>query len=170
MNRRKFLKSAFWGFTGIGLFSGFYAWQIEPFWLEFVKVKMPIKNLPSDLIGKTLMQISDIHIGNRFDYHFVINSFKKAKEFNPDFVVYTGDYVSSYKDEVQYHKLEETLNNVVKGKIATIGILGNFSGGSITEGGPANGFAPHPVYTDADGVEFVQLNAITLGGFNGLNS
>ena len=125
VNRRKFLKSAFWGFTGIGLFSGFYAWQIEPFWLEFVKVKMPIKNLPSDLIGKTLMQISDIHIGNRFDYHFVINSFKKAKEFNPDFVVYTGDYVSSYKDEVQYHKLEETLNNVVKGKIATIGILGN---------------------------------------------
>lgn len=52
----------------------------------------------------------------------------------------------------------------------TIGILGNFSGGSITEGGPANGVAPHPIYTDADGVEFVQLNAITLGGFNGLNN
>jgi hypothetical protein len=52
----------------------------------------------------------------------------------------------------------------------TIGILGNFSGGSITDGGPANGFAPHPIYTDADGVEFVQLNAITLGGFNGLNN
>ena len=125
MNRRKFIKRTFWGLTGIGFFSGLYAWQIEPFWLEFVKVKMPIRNLPSNLVGKTLMQISDIHIGNRFDYHFVINSFKKAKEFNPDFVVYTGDYISTHKDEVQYDKLEETLNNIVKGKMATFGILGN---------------------------------------------
>jgi hypothetical protein len=52
----------------------------------------------------------------------------------------------------------------------TVEILGNFSGGSITQGGPANGVAPHPVYTDADGVEFIQLNAITLGGFDGLNN
>lgn len=86
---------------------------------------MPIKNLPKNLVGKTLMQISDIHIGNRFDYHFVINSFKKAKEYKPDYVVYTGDYVSTYKDIVQYDKLDETLTNIVKGEIATIGILGN---------------------------------------------
>jgi predicted MPP superfamily phosphohydrolase len=125
MNRRKFIKNTFGGLTGIGLLSGLYAWQFEPFWLEFVKVKMPIKNLPNDLVGKTLMQISDIHIGNRFDYRFIINSLNKAKEFSPDYVVYTGDYVSTYKDEVQYDKLDKTLNNLVKGKIATIGILGN---------------------------------------------
>jgi predicted MPP superfamily phosphohydrolase len=125
MNRRKFIKNTFGGLTGIGLLSGLYAWQFEPFWLEFVKVKMPIKNLPNDLAGKTLMQISDIHIGNRFDYRFIINSFNKAKEFSPDYVVYTGDYVSTYKDEVQYDKLDKTLTNLVKGKIATIGILGN---------------------------------------------
>lgn len=125
MNRRKFIKNTFRGLTGIGLLSGLYAWQFEPFWLEFVKVKMPIKNLPNDLVGKTLMQISDIHIGNRFDYRFIINSFNKAKEFSPDYVVYTGDYVSTYKDEVQYVKLDKTLTNLVKGKIATIGILGN---------------------------------------------
>ncbi len=125
MNRRKFIKRTAWGLTGIGLFSGIYAWQIEPFWLEFVNVKMPVKHLPNELAGKTLMQISDIHIGQRFDYHHVINSFKKAKEYNPDFVVYTGDYVSTYKDEVQYSKLEEVLSSAVLGKMGTIGILGN---------------------------------------------
>ena len=52
----------------------------------------------------------------------------------------------------------------------TVEILGNFSGGSITEGGPANGVAPHPIFTDAYGVPFAQLNAITLGGVNGLNN
>lgn len=125
MNRRKFIRKTFLGLTGVSILGGLYTWQIEPFWLEFVKVKMPIKNLPNDLVGKTLMQISDIHIGNRFDFHFVIDSFKKAKEFNPDFVVYTGDYVSADKDEVQFDKLQETLNYIVKGKLLTIGILGN---------------------------------------------
>lgn len=125
MKRRKFIKNSFWGLTGLGLVSGLYAWQIEPFWLEFVKIKMPIKNLPEQLIGKTLMQISDIHIGNSFDHQFIIESFKKAKEFNPDYVVYTGDYVLIDKDQILYEKLDETLTNIVKGKIATIGILGN---------------------------------------------
>ena len=52
----------------------------------------------------------------------------------------------------------------------TVEILGNFSGGSINEGGPANGVAPHPIFTDAYGVPYAQLNAITLGGVNGLNN
>lgn len=125
MNRRKFVQETLWGVTGIGVLSGLYTWQVEPFWLEFVRVKMPVKNLPQHLVGKTLMQISDIHIGNRFDYRFVIDALKKAKEYNPDFVVYTGDYVSTHKDQVLYDKLEETINSFVKGKLGTIGILGN---------------------------------------------
>lgn len=109
---------------GIGVLSGLYAWQIEPFWLEFVKKKMPFSNLPNNLIGKTLMQISDIHVGNRFDYHYIIESFKKAQTFEPDFVVYTGDYVS-YENERQFEQLEEVLKHTVKGRLGTIGILGN---------------------------------------------
>ena len=124
MKRNTFIKGVL-GVTGIGLLGGFYSWQIEPFWIEFVKLKMPIKNLPQELVGKTLMQISDIHVGKRFDYHYIIESFKKAAEFKPDFVVYTGDYVSTYKDEVQYKELEEVLNSCVKGKLGTVGILGN---------------------------------------------
>lgn len=78
----------------IGAFPVFYSWQIEPFWLEFVYKKMPIKNLPKHLEGKTLMQISDLHVGNRFDWNFLIESFEKAHKLNPDFVVYTGDFVN----------------------------------------------------------------------------
>lgn len=124
MNRRKFIKRTFWGTVGVGFLTGLYSWQIEPFWLEFVKRKMPIANLPDDLIGKRLMQISDIHIGNRFDYNYIIDSFKKAQKFNPDFVVYTGDYVS-YENEKQFEQLDEVLKYTVKGKIGTVGILGN---------------------------------------------
>ncbi len=120
MKRRIFIKRA----LSAGLITGVYAWQIEPFWLEFVHQKMPIKNLPDALIGKKLMQISDMHIGDRFDYNFISESFKKAQAFNPDFVVYTGDFVS-YKSEKQFDQLREVFQNVVLGKLGTVGILGN---------------------------------------------
>ncbi|TXD49075.1 metallophosphoesterase [Polaribacter sp. IC073] len=124
MERRKFIKNTVLGATGIGLTTGLYSWQIEPFWLEFVKINMPIKNLPNNLIGKTVLQISDIHVGNRFNYQYIIDSFEKAKLLNPDFVVYTGDFVS-YENEEQFEQLKKVMKFAVKGKLGTAGVLGN---------------------------------------------
>ncbi|MBV7440972.1 metallophosphoesterase [Weeksellaceae bacterium TAE3-ERU29] len=124
MNRRKFIKNSILGTLGLGIITGLYTWKVEPFWLEFVRKKMPIKNLPNHLIYKTLIQISDIHVGNRFDYQFIIDSFEKAKVFNPDFVVYTGDYVS-YENEQQFKQLSKVLTHAVKGKLGTFAVLGN---------------------------------------------
>ena len=70
------------------------------------------------------MQISDIHVGNRFNYNYIINSFKKAKSYNPDFVVYTGDFVS-YENEEQFLQLQEVCKHIVLGKYGTVGVLGN---------------------------------------------
>ncbi|WP_334055628.1 metallophosphoesterase [Polaribacter sp. P097] len=124
MNRKTFLKKSLYSAVGLGLATGLYSWQIEPFWLEFVKHKMPIRNLPNNLVGKTLMQISDIHVGNKFDYNYLIESFKKAKEFNPDFVMYTGDFVD-YENEEQFAQLETVLKHTVTGTLGTVGVLGN---------------------------------------------
>ena len=124
MKRRKFIKNTLWGSASIGLLTGLYTWQIEPFWLEFVKVKMPVLNLPKDLIGKTVMQISDIHVGNKFNYQYIIDSFKKAKLLKPDFVVYTGDFIS-YENEEQFEQLKKVMKFAVKGTIGTAGVLGN---------------------------------------------
>ena len=124
MKRRKFIKKTILTSIGAGLIGGLYTWQIEPFWLEFVKVKMPIKNLPKNLIGKTVMQISDVHVGNRFNYEYIIDSFKKAKLYNPDFVVYTGDFVS-YETAEQFGQLEKVFKHAVNGKLGTAGVLGN---------------------------------------------
>lgn len=123
MKRRKFIKRLS-SVIGLGLLTGFYSWKIEPFWLDFVKIKMPIKNLPEELIGKTLMQISDIHVGTRFDWSYIVESFEKASKLNPDFVVYTGDFVS-YENKQQIKDLEEVFQNPVKGKLGTLGVLGN---------------------------------------------
>jgi hypothetical protein len=46
-------------------------------------------------------------------------------------------------------------------------ILGNFSGGSADFSGA---YAPHPIFTNNEGIPIQQLNGITIGGFNGLNN
>lgn len=123
MNRKKFLKRL-GQLSLLGAFPLLYSWQIEPFWLEFVHRKMSVKNLPEELEGKTLMQISDLHVGNRFDWRFLIDSFMKAKKLNPDFVVYTGDFVNKGNStELEY--LKAVMQAAVKGKLGTFGVLGN---------------------------------------------
>lgn len=128
MNKKTFLKRLA-QLSLIGAFPMLYSWQIEPFWLEFVERKLPVKNLPYDLEGKVVMQISDLHVGDRFDWDFLIDSFQKAKKYSPDFVVYTGDFVNHGNAE-EREDLKKVLHHAVLGKLGTFGILGNHDYGT----------------------------------------
>ena len=128
MTRKHFLKRLV-QLSAVGAFPLMYSWQIEPFWVEFVERKLPIKNLPKELEGKILMQISDLHVGDRFDWNFLIESFQKAKNFNPDFVVYTGDFVNHGSSE-DLESLKKVMETSVYGKLETFGILGNHDYGA----------------------------------------
>lgn len=118
------MKRTAWGVAGMGGMTGLYSWQVEPFRLEFVRETMTLPQLPPHLDGKLLMQISDTHVGDRFDYHFIIDSFKKAQAVKPDIVVYTGDFVN-YENPSQFGQLNKVYKYAVKGKLATLGVLGN---------------------------------------------
>lgn len=131
MNRKTFLKRIF-QLSVIGAFPMLYSWQVEPFWLEFVERKLPIKNLPENLEGKRLMQVSDLHVGNRFDWKFLIDSFQKAKKYNPDFVVYTGDFVNHGTLE-EREDLKKVMQHAVYGNLGTFGVLGNHDYGKKWE-------------------------------------
>lgn len=164
VNRRTFVRNALWGLGGAGLLGGMYVWQWEPFWLEIVRLKMPIRHLPDALVGKSLMQISDIHVGKRFNHQYLIESFNKVRALNPDLVVYTGDYVSTYRDEVQYRELEETFGHLVKGRLGTLAILGNHDYGK-------NWAQPEVANRIADlltrhGVEVLRNQSSEIAGLN----
>jgi hypothetical protein len=124
MTRRFFLRSLA-GISAASAATGLYAWQIEPFWLEFVELNMPVKNLPVALTGKTLMQISDLHVGKRFDHQFLGRSLEEAKKYKPDIVVYTGDFISLHKQKVMVDELQQVIQWMVKGSLGTYAILGN---------------------------------------------
>lgn len=101
-----------------------YTWKIEPHWLEVVQRPMAVRHLPAELVGKTVMQISDLHIGARVDSHYLIDSLQQAQALAPDFVFYTGDFVS-YDSERQYEQLEQVMRYAAHGRLGTAAVLGN---------------------------------------------
>lgn len=123
ITRRRFLRTTA-ALAGLGASAGLYAWKVEPYWLEFVHQPLTITQLSTALEGKTLMQISDIHVGNRFDYQFLIDAFNQAKLYQPDIVVHTGDYVS-WESPEQLTQLREVMTHAPQGKLGTVAVLGN---------------------------------------------
>lgn len=104
---------------------GFYSWKIEPHWVKYEQVNLTINHLPEALEGKSLVQISDIHIGNYVDKDFIKGTFSKVTALNPDIVVYTGDFVRLVKDKMPLAELNEVMRIAPKGKLQTLAILGN---------------------------------------------
>ena len=120
-SRRTFLLacgSTLAGAGGVAL----YASEVEPHWLEFVTHLLPIRGLPAALAGKTLMQISDVHV-TVADDDYVIESFRRAAALAPDIVVFTGDFITWRPDAIA--KSLEIYKHFPRGRLATIGILGN---------------------------------------------
>lgn len=100
-----------------------YTALVEPFWLELVERKLPISKLPPGLKAKTLVQISDIHVGGRVSEKYLIESLDRVSELQPDIVVYTGDFISL--DEKTEAQMAKVFPHLPQGKIGTAAILGN---------------------------------------------
>lgn len=89
-SRRKFIRRAL-GATILG--TGFYSFGVEPYFLEVVRRPLPLKNLPASLAGKTLAQLSDLHVG-RTPMWFLQHAVATAVGLRPDVITITGDFMS----------------------------------------------------------------------------
>lgn len=119
LTRRRFLSTSAAAAAGVGL----YTWRIEPHWLEIVHRPLPVRGLPAVLAGRTLAQLSDIHVGRRVDDHYVIDVFQRISRLQPDIVVLTGDLVSYGAGVLT--QMENVYRHFPRGRVATVGIPGN---------------------------------------------
>lgn len=129
ITRRRLLK------LGAALFTGAagtatYAWLVEPHWIEIVQRDLPIAHLPKELEGETLVQLSDIHVGPHVADEFLKHAFQLVEAMEPGLIVVTGDYVTSPEFEEVDHGLR-VMQHLPKGRLATIGILGNHDYGNL---------------------------------------
>jgi predicted MPP superfamily phosphohydrolase len=122
LSRRHLLRaSAAAAASGLGL--GVYTWQVEPHWLEVTRRVLPIAGLPSALEGRTLAQLSDIHVGSRVADSYVARTFERVRALAPDVVAYTGDF-TSYHENIYAHA-ERLYRDAPRGRLGTLGIFGN---------------------------------------------
>ena len=124
MKRRQFLVRSGAGLAGV---LGYTHW-LEPFWLDVTTQALPIAHLPASLDGKTLLQLSDLHIGPSVDEQFLRRVWRTGAALQPDIVAYTGDFVT-WRGPQQLRQLEAHLPHMPKGRMATLSVLGNHDHG-----------------------------------------
>jgi predicted MPP superfamily phosphohydrolase len=121
LTRRRFLALA-GGAAVLGV--GGYAWRIEPHWVEVVRRDLPIAGLPDALAGRTLVQLSDLHVGPVVDADYLIDALRLAAALTPDLTVITGDFMTCTGTE-QVDGVARVLEHLRPGPLGCFAILGN---------------------------------------------
>jgi predicted MPP superfamily phosphohydrolase len=122
--RRAFLRGTAVALLAGGVGLGGYTWLIEPHWLEVVSRDLPIRFLPAALDGKTLVHISDLHIGPEVSDDYLRSAFQTVGQVAPDILVVTGDFMTCNGGEELDHVCR-VMENLHPARLATLGILGN---------------------------------------------
>jgi predicted MPP superfamily phosphohydrolase len=97
-SRRTFFQyaAAFAGsFPFLATTYGFAAGRLR---YSVVRVDVPVANLPSELDGLRIAQLSDIHIGDYMPPNEIARAVDMANALNPDISFVTGDFVSGEGD------------------------------------------------------------------------
>ncbi len=121
--RRRWIRAGV-GLIATGGLMGMYTWRVEPTWLEIVERPLAIPNLPAHWRGRKVLQVSDIHVGDRVDSEYLIDSLKKIAGLKPDLVVVTGDFMTCSGAE-QLDEATRVLAHLPVPKLGAFGIFGN---------------------------------------------
>lgn len=110
-----------WCFASI---VGIWPRFIEPYLLFTNAVSLKIKELPPGLNGLRILHFSDLHLHDKVPYSFLEKLCRKAARFNPDIVVFTGDFICK-ANLGDAERLKWVLNNFPKGRSGSFAVLGN---------------------------------------------
>ena len=144
-----------------------YAFGVEPRWVSVEHHEMAVPNLPKHLVGKTLVHLSDIHVGKRVDAEYLLRQFDYVSSLKPDFVCFTGDFV----DQASAWHVDEgirLLDHLPRGHFGTACVLGNhdFMGASHEWGDRGETNRLIDAFGDADGVELLIDDTIEMNGLH----
>lgn len=144
-----------------------YAFGVEPRWVSVEHHEMAIPNLPKHLVGKTLVQLSDTHIGSRVDPEYLLRQFDYVSSLQPDFVCFTGDFI----DQVNPWYVQEgirLMERFPRGHFGTVCVLGNHDYVNPSHRLDDSGGTSRLIdaFADADGLELLIDDIIEMNGLH----
>jgi len=111
--------------VGIVAGAGAVGWatMVEPHWCEVTHRPLAMMNLPDALVGKRMIQISDLHIG-RTDFDYLCRTIQMVNELRPDMIMLTGDYIDrAYPEAIE--DVARVVGSLTLAPMATVACLGN---------------------------------------------
>jgi hypothetical protein len=97
-SRRTFFQYAAVLAGGFPFLAATYGFAAERLRYTIERVDVPVANLPPELDGLRIAQLSDIHIGDYMPPHEIARAVDMANDLQPDISFVTGDFVSSVGD------------------------------------------------------------------------
>ncbi|TWU03225.1 metallophosphoesterase [Neorhodopirellula pilleata] len=123
MTRRRAIRAVAGGVLASPALMFSWARWWEPHWLQVNYAPLAIPNLPSTWRGKTIVQMSDLHIGST-DPDYLESVVATVNELRADLLVITGDILDSHfagSDQT----IARLLSPLKLGSVATLACLGN---------------------------------------------
>ena len=97
-SRRTFFQYAAAVAGSLPFFAATYGFAAGRLRYTIERVDVPVANLPKELEGLRIAQLSDIHIGDYMTPSEIARAVEMANELGPDLAVVTGDFVSTIGD------------------------------------------------------------------------
>ena len=97
-SRRTFFQYAAYLAGGLPFLAATYGFAAGRLRYTIERVDVPVANLPKELDGLRIAQLSDIHIGDYMPPDEIARAVEMANDLRPDLAVVTGDFVSSEGD------------------------------------------------------------------------
>lgn len=113
----------FWDLFCAASLLGIWPRFIEPNLIFTTDLKLAIQDLPRDLNGFKILQISDIHLNHNFSEAFLNKLIKKCAALKPDLIALTGDFIC-FSDLQKPERLKKLLQNL-QAPFGCYAVLGN---------------------------------------------
>ena len=100
LNRRRFLKKAVTGFSGMAAFGTFGGFSLARGLPVIERIELSLPDLPPAFDGMLIVQLSDFHAGPYMSRDQLQRIREMAESLKPDLFVLTGDFADSHPDQV----------------------------------------------------------------------
>lgn len=106
-----------------------YTHWVEPHWVGVTRRDLPLLNLPHDLVGRTLVHITDLHAGRLVSSDYLIACLRKVRSLKPDLIAVTGDFMTCHRGE-EVDTAVRVIAHLPPAPLGCFAVLGNHDYGA----------------------------------------